>query len=329
MSAGNKLFDLAIQQEWDSMITHLASTASQSLLLQATDPSQPETGGTLLHAVCTYPSATLQLVQAILQVGGPHQMATMQNNMQQSPLHLVILCIPKRSDLVELLVEAAPEMVQHRDFEYMRPIDILCRSIIMKEERAKYNNTHNDKGQETLVEKLWECARILAHASSCALPRHHHEHHRHEHQPMVHACLQANNFPFALTERAIRRYPQQLQQADSDGDLPLHIASRIRPDEDDDNLFEEIVNLYPKAASMWNKERKIPLDVAIESGGRRWNSGISCLLEAHPVGIESRGLASKLYPMIFAQLSRLQRTNLLYRIIQAKPELFHRTDYTI
>ena len=157
-------------------------------------------------------------------------------------------------------------------------------------------------------------------------------------QPMVHACLQAVNFPMALTERAMKRYIEQLGQADAEGDLPLHIlmarhAPAVPPESEEGDgdmfllLLGKLVSLYPAAAKECNHQRQIPLDVAIASG-RRWRTGIRQLLEVHPAGIESRGIPVRVYPLILEKMIREEQFhNMVFGILQGKPELYaHQQD---
>ena len=361
--------------------------------------------GNLLHVACVYPLVPLEVCETIVRIGGPNLCRqTYTHSMLQTPLHLIVQQCPERCDLVELLVTASPKIVNQRDVQYYLPIEILCQTIIMKEERIKYTNNVQRRAQlSTELESLWNCAHILANAaaslsSSTKTPTPlsdpivefgtstnlKHEQQQSEsppditvedpHQssqrcpprlPMVHACLRATNFPFALAERAIKRYPEQLRQQDRFGDLPLHVVAGRSPpsmsaaastttattaatsrfgredddddgeentddeeeesddedDDDEDDFLDQLITMYPEAASTWSRSGQIPLTVAINSG-RRWNSGIARLLEAHPAGIEDQGLPLEYYSLVYAQVVRHNHMSILYGMLRAKPELF-------
>jgi hypothetical protein len=122
-------------------------------------------------------------------------------------------------------------------------------------------------------------------------------------QPL-HLCLLARNLPLTLIESAIRHFgPVQSQHVNAHGDLPLHIAAREwRPDEDaEEDFLPRILNLYPDGARVLNEQEKLPLDVAVDDG-RRWNSGIRLLLNAHPLALQSRAIPHALFPMILGEL---------------------------
>jgi hypothetical protein len=327
--------------------------------------------GSLLHILCTYSSVPVQAIQMMIEVGGPIVALQAHNHfMQQTPLHIAIQNIPERFDIVQELVRVAPASVNERDAQYLRPIEILCQTIIMKEERDKYytywrrpQDGLSDVDHNGVATGLWECVHVLADtAASLSHPLPSKQPVSQgcrqiealetvaaqevvkapKRQPIVHACLQAPDFPLALTERAIKRYPEQLRQPDEKGDLPLHIVARqlspasqaVTNEEDDseeksqngyeeEDFLNQVIAMYPAAASRWNHQRQTPLDVAIESG-RRWNSGIARLLEAHPAGLENRRLPLGYYPKVLAQIVKLKRWGMLYGILQSKPDLLRR-----
>jgi hypothetical protein len=339
----SQLFALAQRQEWSALVTHIKS-CSPFLLQQAVlDPVDGST--TLLHLLVTHFNSNDVNLETVIQtmLQKDSGLALLHNDMLQTPLHVAVQCIPDHLGIIQCLISAAPETAQQRDVQYLRPIDVLCQTIIMKEELIKYTTAHDRHRQQSVVHDLWECARMLAQAS------------RRKHdgstgttsatnqtqkqaakttlqQPMVHACLQAVNFPLALTDRAMKRYIEQLGQADAEGDLPLHIimARRAPPESEERDgdmfllLLDELVSLYPAAAKEWNHQRQIPLDVAIASG-RRWRTGIRQLLEAHPAGIESQGIPVRVYPLILEKLIQEEHfPDMVFDILQGKPELYAR-----
>jgi hypothetical protein len=332
------LFHLARQRLWDRLLTSLHERpTSPEMIRNAMDESvldeEVSSVSNLLHVVVASYTVPVSVVQTILDLSGAGpsitSMATMQNHLQQTPLHITLHCIPERTDIVDCLVRAAPETVRQRDGLRLRPIDILCQKLIMMEEVIKYSHHHQhpdddnaDDDNSGMLNALWDTVHVLAHASRSTTDT--------ERQPIVHACLVGVDVPFALTERAMKRYSIQLQQANSDGDLPLHIIARVPPpprgegDDEDDyegDFFDRVVSLYPAAASHWNHQRQIPLIVAARSG-RGWHSGIARLLQAHPAGIEELQLSHRLYPLVFEKLCQSRQISTVYGIIQATPELF-------
>jgi hypothetical protein len=344
-SQHTKLLRLARLEAWAELIVNLQASSSETILF-VVEESMDEEGGpsdtmdqevtSLLHVVCTSANVPLSVIEMILDLsGGPPSVATIPNHLQQTPLHITLHFIPERTDIVECLVRAAPEGVHLRDTQHLRPIDILCQKLIMMEEVIKYADSSQYSDDEEQVDDLWKTAKILAQAS-CSNANSHQmcDDTPPRPQPIVHSCLLGKDFPFALTERAMKRYWKQLREANADGDLPLHVIARVSPppkgegdddeeDDDEGDFLDRVVTLYPQAASQGNHQGKIPLVVALESG-RQWNSGIARLLEAHPPGIEDLQIPPQVYPLLFARLSKCGKTSTLYGMIQAKPELFLR-----
>jgi hypothetical protein len=308
------LFLFAKLGAWDDLVQNL-HTCSSEIIRDSLDESAGDEGATLLHVVLTSCKVPVAVVETILEfAGGPPSMVTIQNSMQQTPLHTAIHCIPERTEIVECLVRVAPEIARQRDYLHLRPIDILAQKVIMTEEVIKYSHQHG----EQILDDLWETAHVL-----CNLWRDQ----TLERQPIVHTCLKSFDFPFALKERALKRYETQLRQTDGGGDLPLHVIARQSPppkgEEEEDyelDFFNRILYLYPGGASQRNNEHETPFLIAIRSG-RRWNSGILRLMEAHPAAIDDLQLPRGVYAIFFARLVKAERMSILYDVINAQPQL--------
>ena len=346
------LFRMARSNDWDGL-EHNLKSSSFEVLRNAVDDAYSTAGdeesNSLLHVLVTCSDVPVTIVRTILTKSPTSpssalegstlpkedstSLATIQNHAKQTPLHTTLHVVPERTDIVDCLVRAAPETVRCRDVLRVRPIDILCQKIIMMEEVIKYSHHHREE-EKGMLNCLWETVRVLAQAA-CSndgeeSPSRNLMQPHEQQQPILHACLLGRDFPFALKERAMKRYRSQLKHTNANGDLPLHIISRLPPpkrvEEDDEDDFEgdfleRILSLYPAAAAVCNQEGQIPLVLATKNG-RRWNSGVSLLLEAHPFGVEDLQLPLQLYPMLFERLQKDGRTCTLFHLIQAKPELF-------
>lgn len=166
---------------------------------------------------------------------------------------------------------------------------------------------------------------------------------------MIHACVAATKIPLSLIEQAIRRFAdQQLAMADSRGNLPLHLVAAKKVgnrtnaanvhgvsdnyDNEDTDILNEIFVRYPKASEIVNNDGLLPIDLAI-GVGRRWETGLSCLLKANPKGLAEnlsrREIPPIHFPTIFSALLSLAAkipadTNandtVIFRILRAYPE---------
>jgi len=103
------------------------------------------------------------------------------------------------------------------------------------------------------------------------------------------------------------------------GNFALHImastppideatAERVEPHPltDDAKAVEplnDVVEVYPQAARRTNKDGKLPLRLAIESG-RRWNSGVKALVKANPTALLYENLPLGALPHAFEKVAQ-------------------------
>jgi hypothetical protein len=347
----SSLLDMVLHERWEEINMHLSSP-QENLPLKSL--------GVLLCAACILPEIPLASFKTILAVGGS-EAASFTDNNTRTPLHIAILeAADSRPELIQLLVDTAPEAARQRDVEGLLPIEILTQKILMKEERLRYI-THHPVSSRTGrdLEANWQCAYILVKAAQGEQRRglasivtsendldqvtglysnsHDVDGEEDDHgegtsntamiparQLMLHACLKANDIPLALIERAMKRYHDQLEEIDELGDLPLHlVAAQGQAADDTDDLLGEILNAYPPAACVRNNHGAIPLDLAIASG-RRWETGIEKLLQVNPEALwESTvsNIPDSIYPLIFFTLLQHDATSLVFGMLTAKPGL--------
>jgi ankyrin repeat protein len=158
------------------------------------------------------------------------------------------------------------------------------------------------------------------------------------HFRIVHASVGLTGYgcPPELIRLAISIHPQQVQEMDDDGNLPLHIAAvassyttnsnaegspsmtTFLSDEDSSvsdlsflssatcfttNAFDKVIRIllshYPAAARIpHGRTGRLPLVMAIEGRRRTWEDGIKTLLDAFPPALESRKISMTCYPAI-------------------------------
>lgn len=308
----NKIFCIAREGDWEDLIRELKQEGDNPELESLLSPKDSVNRENILHQVCYNASVTTLVVETVIRSGG-RELVSEQNDLGQTPLHVYLTCTHGGASVsvCKVLVEAKPETVRVADNEFLRPIDVLCQKIIMREERAKYLPE-----EQQSLEDLWDNARIIVQAFRPSFSRQHS-------QPMVHACLEiGEDCPFALWERALKRFPDDILEPDDNGNLPLHIAaSTSPPDELEGDLLNEILNLSPKAASIRNKRKELPLDLGIRSG-RTWRTGICRLLDAYPIAIDAH-IQPNEYPLILSHFaSSSSQRNILYQLLLGKPDLF-------
>ena len=346
---GAILFHLARQERWEQLLSRLKSVSPEALW-HSTDPTSEydDEQDNILHAVTGILNVPVGIVQAILDRAtatndrkSHNTYSTMQcnidltstnlaakrNHLQQAPLHVAVVTMPERTEIIECLYRACPDSVQARDSLRLRPIDILTQKIIMMEEVIKYARKKHEKEEgKEMLNGLWDAVHVLVGANSGSTY-------------LVHACLRTKEVPFALTERAMKYNEEQLALPDSNGDLPLHVVSRIPPpihprsqaasseetsqevetEDDEGDFLERAIGLNPEAAYRFNNDQQLPIAVAVRAG-RKWNSGIFDLLRANPSGIEGLHLPLNLFPTLIELLTFQPST--LFRMLQSLPGLF-------
>jgi len=288
--------------------------------------------GALLFLVCSstksFPFATLR----VLLTKRPEAAQYRDPDTGRTALHEVTSNnFSIQPNIVRLLVETYPPIAHIRDEEdYSLPIDLLAGVALMREERLKYLSKHVDSRDTTLrqvetdLDRIWECARYLVLDPELF----------DRHIPILHALLPsaAGDVPMSLLEQAIRHH--SLSQADDEGNLPLHLIADLRrqqtqTDDDEEDagestmyLLTTILQKHPAAAGVRNHNDRLPIDLAIESG-RRWDTGIALLLDAHPLsGMDRRFRTFAHFPLIFDELlNHRHRSGTVYAFLQANPKV--------
>lgn len=253
-------------------------------------------------------------------------------------LVLHVLCdVGTSVDGIRAIVEADTVSVQKKDGVFRRtPLQILnarksmSRHQLMastirtiRQDQEELRSANHDAAVQTTLDHLeqqaneikqwdfWVKAALLIQAEyQCAplLP---------DVDPairIVHACAGIGQCPPSLLEFATLLYPRQLMEQDEEGEVPLHKAAKNCGND----ILYDILMACPEASTICNKRSKYPLNVAIKAG-RRWKSGVNLLVEANPVAVEGLDLDSRLYPLVWSNLSG---PNALFLSIQSKPNLF-------
>jgi ankyrin repeat protein len=76
------------------------------------------------------------------------------------------------------------------------------------------------------------------------------------------------------------------------------------------------VNAFPEGAKALDKDFKLPLHWAIETG-KEWNEGIQSLVEAAPLALATRDGQNHLYPFMMAAM--ISNVSLTFKLLLAKP----------
>jgi len=250
-------------------------------------------GSCPMHILCDY-GCVVDSVRAVLETEGGVQTLTRQD------------CIFQRTPL--LILNGRKGL--HNDFDALR------------RERAKFALDVDAQRDNTRIRELvpscesvefWQKAAllILAEYTSVATETA-------DYGYLVHACAGIHSCPPTLLEYALLLYPEQLLLQDESGQLPLHIAAS-RPDAAN---VKDILAACTQASNVRNQEGRLPIELAVESGWS-WTDGVGQLLSANPVSLEALNVDERLYPRIWARLSRKPHgsTSALFESLRARPSI--------
>jgi ankyrin repeat protein len=266
---------------------------------------------TLLHAVLhSSGRIPLEIIQCIVDKGGV-ELAIKKNIDGDTPLHIAVTTFPRRSDIAAFLIQQAPQVVQERNDIQFRPIDLLSHKVIMIDECQKYSY-----GTDVDMDEMWKTVHCVASASRSDIKCR---------QPLLHACIVCPGFPVALLPRAIQRYPEQLNEADGHGDLPLHLMVSKPRDSDDEedivemNLFSMILQKNINAATALNHDGMSPLALAIQNGYGCNASIVRAVLSHAPASLGTLELPLPVLPFLYQRLVEENLWSAVFVLVRATP----------
>ncbi|KAG7359876.1 ankyrin repeat domain protein [Nitzschia inconspicua] len=213
---------------------------------------------TLLHATLQSKGnkrLPLDIIQCIVDMSGV-DMVTYQDENGATPLHLAISELPRRIDIIQYLLRKAPENVLKENDLHLRPIDLMSHKIIMGEEGVRYDGENYTQDHE--LGPMWEAVDCLVKASTDP------NNYDTLDTPLLHSCLTSNDFPFALMQRAIERYADQLEIPDENGDLPLHLVVSRPP------ATPKTLTTRGISSHSWSKSIPMLQHSRIKEGFRPW-----------------------------------------------------------
>jgi len=146
--------------------------------------------------------------------------------------------------------------------------------------------------------------------------------------------------PSAILYVALKMYPEQVRQKDETGNLPLHnilshpSAKWIKVDIGwalsrrakefltacNQTMLEMILDKYPMGCKVANRNGRLPLFLAIESG-RNWDEGLSIIWKYYPEAAAIRDKATKMYPVMLAAVSDKLTLDTVYELIRCHPDI--------
>ena len=152
--------------------------------------------------------------------------------------------------------------------------------------------------------------------------------------------------PPQVMRAALKLYPWQVREYDSNRNLALHLACRqqhrhgfddlhywlpsnVRRDKtlhlepmdvSTDNPISIILQAFPAAATCVDRSFSLPLHVAVYHG-RQWNHGVQSLVGAAPDALLTRDGVHHLYPFLLAAVDKCNSLDTVFLLLLANPTI--------
>jgi ankyrin repeat protein len=146
--------------------------------------------------------------------------------------------------------------------------------------------------------------------------------------PLVHALIECGANP-KIVQYVIKKHPDEVVKRDQFGKTPLSIAAskvEIMPEMIEILLQADKMNKggIVRSARMADKEKRLPLHLAVESG-RTWANGVEKITIAEPLALETRDIKTKMYPFMLAAIPSYKWDNTcfdtIYSLLRAAPHV--------
>lgn len=209
-------------------------------------------------------------------------------------------------DVVRELVQSCYELIHMQDVSGKTPMDYLLSFYA-----PEFGNNHVQIGWNSFLDNVVDMVRAFFVNGP-------HQDKTRNGSLYLHSALYTKDCPMPIIEFLVVAAPEQADELDETGNLPLHLASAVELDEAHSQSYVEVIvellERYPEGASAPNPEGLLPLHLMIQAG-RSWECGIEKLVEVHPAAICDLKLPP---PVLAIFLSRLDRDT-MFRLLQEAP----------
>lgn len=292
--------------------------------------SQDSEGWTPLHVILLYGSDE-ETALLLIQRGG-FRAASIHSRIVGAPLHLA--CRHGCSTaIIRALLRVYPAMATTANEYNTKPAKILWYHFSRKNEHLLNELSENKQSGELSdkegksIRDLIDQLTLLLRAAKGRQYIDANNSNPQQNFSVIHDVLGATDDTLGeLTQflsLVIFLYPEQVHAVDDVGNLPLHVAASSRPSRSSDNQslpFESnraadvaanfntdpmdvLLQHYPIAASIPNRQGLLPLHIALAKGRRTWRSGIASMVLAAPHVLIRRDTETKLLPFQLAAVA--------------------------
>ena len=305
---------------------------------------------TPLHSACACGSNSevIWLLTNEASYPGAHEAARWKDRKDRSPIFYAG-CYGVPFGAIKRIYDLFPEAVHRLESYRILPLHItyIAPTHAMEDRKLEIKKTRDDPStpiedlfvQDTAV-PMWRMydlfLRLTYHDSYQDPPP------GCSHWRVLHAAASIPSPP-QFIRSAIRLFPWQVRERDEQGYLPVQRAAMcLRTEGVDENqywlnegvnqkplyfrLFPEnravdnpitiFVNAYPDGAQALDKDFKLPLHWAIETG-KQWNEGVQTLVKAAPLALATRDGQHHMYPFMMAAMNG--NVGLTFKLLMANP----------
>lgn len=326
------IFSLIDDQNWDKLKQYLYTNDYRSRLSLV---EMNEEGQNIFHAACGKKDIPSDIIILLFQANIEALFTLSKSN--SLPLHYA--CETGSSSTVKVLLQLAPANVsfrlQHRFLdinertpmerawlEYFVSNNPSCQKSAPKLEHVLKNFQDMDSITSICdlsgkLLDLWEkTATILFFRSTNSVENS-------SSRYIIHAIARSGGgdtcwCPSIVMWFALKMFGDQVCCQDEHGDLPIHIAAsspvhkilyvpeklvgkNISRDINR-SVIEMLIQYYPNSVKIENTQKRLPLNIAIDSS-QRWENGINCLLRAYPDSLDIADGKTHLFPFMLAASS--------------------------
>jgi len=134
----------------------------------------------------------------------------------------------------------------------------------------------------------------------------------------VHAVASLHRSVPEFLEYTIVCFPNQLKRK-MHGDLPMHLFVRNNCIADNNEAgISMLMKHYPESVKIPDKRGRLPLTTALDKN-RRWDQGVSTLLEAFPDALLVRDPVTRLFPFMIAAIEGKHAIDTVFTLLQLSP----------
>jgi ankyrin repeat protein len=318
------LYELCVKRQWHKVVRHCQTQPGDARY-------QDNDGNTPLHIACKHRPS----VRVVLSLLEAFPASTMQFNAAGDlPLHEACRSNASVSVLREI-TKFFPGTASLENNKGATAVNILCNSRDSTETNLQSSNsdvlwhtTKEDLQNVNYASVFWQKMQVLLEAAAC-------------HRGLgpegtmllvLHAAVALSSCPIQVLMFCLSQYPDQINQRDVTGQLPLHIAVANRNKQRDDTLplqlrklqprgscpIIRLLELYPEAAGQQDPNEPIgrtPLHTAL-AHGHEWHTGVKELFQYAPDAAYEVDPVTRLQPF---QMAAENDVDTCYQLLRNNP----------